>query len=106
MEQVASDIFPQFSSSAGTSADQVSTAIKDLQKSVFDVKSAYEVLFYSEVSSITFDLPRYVDGVETPRYKDVIGTHIVEMDGWGQFILMDPSTDNDGIQDLRARRLC
>lgn len=57
---------------------------------------------YNEVSSITFDLPRYVDGVETPRYKDVIGTRIVDMDGWGQFILMDPSTDNDGIQEVKS----
>ena len=44
MEQVASDIFPQFSSAASTSADQVSTAINDLQKSVFNVKSAYDIL--------------------------------------------------------------
>ena len=57
---------------------------------------------YNDVSSITFDLPRYVDGVETPRYKDVIGTRIVDMDGWGQFILMDPSTDNDGIQEIKS----
>lgn len=58
-------------------------------------------LCYNEVSTITFDLPRYVDGVATPGYKDVIGTRIVDVDGWGQFILMDPGTENDGVYETK-----
>lgn len=59
-------------------------------------------LYYNEVSTITFQLPKYVDGIEQPRYDDVIGTRIVDMNGWGQFLLIDPVIENDGIAEIKT----
>lgn len=59
-------------------------------------------LTYNEVSSISFDVPRYVDGVETPGYDWIIGTRIVDMIGWGQFILSNPNTVNDGVNEIKS----
>ena len=56
---------------------------------------------YNEVSTITFDLPAYVDGKMTPHYNDVAGMRIVEMIGWGQFILVNPKTSNDGVREIK-----
>lgn len=73
------------------------TAIQTLGHA-FDLKAE---LCYNEVSTISFQLPRFVDGIEQPRYEDVIGTRIVDMDGWGQFLLVDPSIQNDGISEIK-----
>lgn len=59
-------------------------------------------LYYNEVSSITFELPRFVDGIATEAYDKVVGTRIVELEGWGQFYLVDPSTKNDGVKEIKC----
>ena len=59
-------------------------------------------LNYNEVSTITFELPRYVDGEETQGYDLVIGTRIVDLVGWGQFILSDPERTNDGVNEVKS----
>lgn len=57
---------------------------------------------YNEVSTITFDIPAYVDGVKTPHYDDIIGMRIIDMLEWGQFILINPETSNDGIREIKS----
>ena len=57
---------------------------------------------YNEVSSITFSVPRYVDGELTPGYDLIIGTRIVDLIGWGQFVLSDPETVNDGVNEIKS----
>lgn len=57
---------------------------------------------YNEVSTITFDLPEMVDGEKTPHYDDVIGTRIVDVVGWGQFVLADPSEEKDGVKTIKS----
>lgn len=57
---------------------------------------------YNEISTITFDLPAYVDGIKTPHYDDVIGMRIIDMSGWGQFILMNPVISNDGVREIKS----
>lgn len=57
---------------------------------------------YNEMSSITFDIPAYVEGVKTPHYDDVIGMRIVDVIGWGRFILMNPSVTNDGVREIKS----
>ncbi len=57
---------------------------------------------YNEVSAITFDIPAYVDGVKTPHYDDIIGMRIIDMLKWGQFILINPETSNDGIREIKS----
>ena len=57
---------------------------------------------YNEMSTITFDIPAYVDGVKTPHYDDIIGMRIIDMINWGRFILMNPSTKNDGLKEIKS----
>lgn len=57
---------------------------------------------YNEVSTITFDLPAYVDGEKTPHYDDVIGMRVIDMQGWGQFILVNPETSNNGVKEVKS----
>ena len=59
-------------------------------------------LNYNEVSTLSFTLPKYVDGEATPGYSDVIGTRIVDLMGWGQFLLVDPERENDGVRELKT----
>lgn len=59
-------------------------------------------LCYDEISNVTFDLPAYVEGVKTPHYDDVVGTRIIDMVGWGQFILINPSIEKDGIKEIKS----
>ncbi len=57
---------------------------------------------YNEMSTITFDIPAYVDGVKTPHYDEVIGMRIIDMIGWGRFILVNPSIKNDGVKEIKS----
>lgn len=57
---------------------------------------------YNEVSTITFDIPAYVDGVATPHYDDIIGMRIIDMLGWGRFILVNPAVNNDGVSEIKS----
>lgn len=58
-------------------------------------------LSYNEVSELSFDLPKIVNGVETPGYNLVVGMRIVEWVGIGYFILVNPSVKNDGIYEVK-----
>lgn len=63
---------------------------------------------YNEVSTLEFDLPEYVNGEAVPGYNDLLGTRIVDLVGWGQFILMDPKETREllvGIKHCKAYSL-
>lgn len=57
---------------------------------------------YNEMSTITFDIPAYVDGIKTPHYDEVIGMRIIDMIGWGRFVLINPSLKNDGVKEIKS----
>ena len=57
---------------------------------------------YNEMSTITFDIPAYVDGIKTPHYDEIIGMRIIDMIGWGRFILINPSLKNDGVKEIKS----
>ena len=57
---------------------------------------------YNEISTITFEIPRFVNGELVDGYDKVVGSRIVEMIGWGQFFLVDPETANDGIDEIKS----
>lgn len=59
-------------------------------------------LSYNEISTLTFELPAYVNGEPTPHYSDVVGMRIVEMVGCGQFLLVDPSEEGDGLKTIKS----
>ena len=57
---------------------------------------------YNETSSVTFDLPAYVNGEKTQGYDDVIGTRLIRLAGWGVFILVNPETTGDGVREIKS----
>ena len=59
-------------------------------------------LCYNEMSEISFSLPAYVDGQKTPRYDDVVGLRIIDWIGVGQFILIEPERDGDGVKEIKS----
>lgn len=59
-------------------------------------------LHFNEISTLTFDLPEFVDGAATPHYDDVAGMRIIELVGIGQFKLVDPSETKDGVKTIKS----
>ncbi len=84
------------------------TAIQTLGYA-FDVSVSYS---YNELSELEFSLPAYIDGKKTPHYDDVVGMKIVDVrsrdtgdgkiHGFGQFILVDPSEESDGVRRVKT----
>lgn len=58
-------------------------------------------LMYNEVSTLTFDLPAYVGGMKTPNYDEVKGTRLIDLVGVGMFLLVDPTTEDDGVSEIK-----
>ena len=56
---------------------------------------------YNEVSTLEFELPAYVDGIEVPYYDDVIGMRIIELRNVGQFTLVNPVETGDGVKRVK-----
>ena len=59
-------------------------------------------LHYNETSSLSFDYPAFVDGEETPHYKDISGMHEVLWKDVGYFILTNPEESNDGSKRIKS----
>lgn len=65
----------------------------------FNIKGEF---CYNEISTLSFDVPAFANGIATPHYDDIIGTRIVDLVGWGQFILVDPEIRKDGITEIKS----
>lgn len=59
-------------------------------------------LCYNEVSEISFDVPAQVDGIPVPGYGSLVGMRIVELAGYGQFILINPAVSADGVREVKS----
>lgn len=59
-------------------------------------------LCYNDISTLTFDLPAYVDGKETPNYKRAAGMRIVDLQNYGRFMMIDPKIDDDGVKQIKS----
>jgi len=59
-------------------------------------------LRYNETSTLTFDVPAFANGEPTPHYDDIVGMRIVDVNGWGQFILVNPSAANNGEREIKS----
>lgn len=66
---------------------------------IFNVEAE---LSYNSISTISFDLPAYVDGKKTPHYDEVVGMRMLDFVGVGQFILVDPTITNDGVREVKS----
>ena len=66
---------------------------------IFNVETE---LSYNSISTISFDLPAYVDGRKTPHYDEVVGMRMLDFVGVGQFILVDPTITSDGVKEVKS----
>lgn len=62
-------------------------------------------LCYNEISTLSFDLPGYVDGKATPNYEKVVGMRIIDLKDYGRFLLVDPKTNSDGVREVKPAPL-
>lgn len=80
--------------------------LKNLDGTTIDIIGlAFNVqvdLSYNEISSVSFDVPAVVDNESVPYYDRITGMRIVELVGVGQFLLVDPSEENDGIRCVKS----
>lgn len=59
-------------------------------------------LCYNDISTLTFDLPAYVDNKLTENYSRVVGMKIVDLKNYGRFLTVDPKIDDDGIKAVKS----
>lgn len=59
-------------------------------------------LRYNEISILTFDIPAHVDGRAVPHYDEIVGMRIIDLVGCGQFLLIDPEEEDDGICKIKS----
>lgn len=52
---------------------------------------------YNEVSEIEFEYPAQVDGVSLAEYDFLTGMRVIDVQGYGQFILRNPVETDDGV---------
>lgn len=52
---------------------------------------------YNEISEINFDYPSQIDGIELPEYDMLTSMRVINVRGYGRFLLKDPKEKDDGI---------
>ena len=57
---------------------------------------------YADLSTIEFSIPRYVDNKMNPLYALITGYKEVYTDNFGIYTLSAPSTENDGIAEIKT----
>ena len=57
---------------------------------------------YTDLSTIEFSVPRYVNGRINPLYAYVTGYKEVYTDNFGIYTLTAPSTENDGVAEVKT----
>ena len=63
------------------------------------LKAAFNVeanLCYNDLSTLTFDLPAFINGKSTANYKKTVGMRIIELRNYGRFMLVDPKITTRG----------
>ncbi len=56
---------------------------------------------FSEPSEISFDVPAVIDGEPNWIYDRLTGHKIVYTQHYGVYVIMNPSTESDGIYDVK-----
>lgn len=56
---------------------------------------------FAEPSEIEFDVPAVIAGERNPIYDEVVGYRIVYTETYGVYVILNPSTEQDGISDVK-----
>ena len=62
-------------------------------------------IYYNEVSTLSFDIPKMYDGIAVEGYDEIQGMRIVEWKDIAQFVLVNPVTVNDGIVEKKQCKM-
>ena len=57
---------------------------------------------YNEVSEIEFEYPKYINGKKLNEYDLLTGMRIIDVDGFGQFVLHNPEETDDGVKSIKT----
>ena len=57
---------------------------------------------FSELSEMTFQVPRQVDGGHNPLYDAVTGYKLIYTQSYGVYVVVDPVEESDGISDIKT----
>ena len=60
-------------------------------------------LKYNDVSSISFKVPAYDNGIQTKFYGDICSYHVVEIDPYGVYVL--PAQRNTGTEQKNIKNV-
>ena len=69
------------------------------------LKAAFNVeanLCYNDLSTLTFDLPAFINGKSTANYKKTVGMRIIELRNYGRFMLVDPKITDEGTKEIKS----
>lgn len=59
-------------------------------------------LNYNEASKLSFDISQSVDGIVTPGYEQITSMNVVDVQGYGRFILVKPTITSDGATEIKS----
>lgn len=79
--------------------EQPVLTLKTMHESIISTITAYSikpVLRFNDVSEITFIVPAYDNGEKIPSYEDVVGDRLIEVEPFGDFVIVDPQIKNEG----------
>ena len=62
-------------------------------------------IYYNEVSTLSFDIPKMYDGIAVEGYNEIQGMRIVEWKDIAQFVLVNPVIVNDGIVEKKQCKM-
>ena len=60
-------------------------------------------IYYNEISKIEFEYPAYANGEKLREYDLLTGMRIIDVEGFGQFVLHNPEEIDDGV---KAKKKC
>ncbi len=56
---------------------------------------------YNDISNLNFNYPACIDGTKVNGYDDLVGMRVIDVMNVGQFILIDPSIEQEGIREYK-----
>lgn len=86
--------------------EQPTLVIKTLAGKIISTVSNYFGLTttfrFNDVSEVNFSVPAYHDGIKNNGYDEISGMRLIEVEPFGDFILVNPEMENDGVKETKT----
>lgn len=66
------------------------------------ILNPHGTFFYNEISEISFEYPAYDNGVKLDEYDLLTSMRVVDVEGYGQFILQKPIENDDTVSKKKS----